>query len=77
MQQSGRLQNDSGTENACRAYEKGTQTGDDPIRGAQVGSALAATIEDQQLMPDERGFGNDGTESARPCKSDHGDNQMN
>src|SRR2546421_6643320 len=27
MQQSGRLQNDGGAENACRAHEKGAQTG--------------------------------------------------
>jgi serine/threonine protein kinase len=33
MQQSGRLQNDGGTENACPAHEKGTQAGDDPIGG--------------------------------------------
>ena len=31
MQQSGRLQNDGGTENACPAHEKSAQTGDDPI----------------------------------------------
>jgi hypothetical protein len=40
MQQSGTLQNDGGTENACRAHEKGTQTGDNPIGGAQVGARL-------------------------------------
>jgi hypothetical protein len=28
MQQSGRLQNDSGAENACRPHEMGAQTGD-------------------------------------------------
>ena len=28
-------------------------------------------------MPDQRGFGNNGTESARPCQSGHGDDQMN
>ena len=77
MQQSGRLQNDGGTENACPAHEKGTQTGDDPIGGAEIGRTLAAAIEDQQLMPDQHGFGNNGTEPARPCQSGHGDNQMN
>jgi hypothetical protein len=45
MQQSGRLQNDGGTENTCPAHEKGTQTGDDPIGGAQVRRTLAAAIE--------------------------------
>ena len=46
MQQSGRLQNDGGTLNACRVHEKGAQTGDDTLCGAQVGSMLAAAIED-------------------------------
>jgi len=51
-QQRGRLQNNGGTEKACRAHEKGAQTGDDAIPDAQVGSTLAAAIEDQQLMTD-------------------------
>jgi len=36
VQQSRRLQNDGGTENACPVHEKGTQTGDDPVGGAQL-----------------------------------------
>jgi hypothetical protein len=74
---SGRSQNDGGTENACRAHEQGAQAGDDTIRGAQVGRTLAAAIEDQQLMPDQGRFGDNGTESARPCQSGQGDDQMN
>src|ERR1700682_3045566 len=35
MQQCGRLQNDGGAENACRAHEKGAQTGADTTPGAQ------------------------------------------
>jgi hypothetical protein len=46
MQQRGRLQDDGGTQNACRVHEQGAQTGDDTLCGAQVGSTLAATIED-------------------------------
>ena len=42
----------TGTEDACRAQEKGEQTGGIAIRGAQVGRTLASSIEDQQLMPD-------------------------
>src|SRR6266851_737967 len=67
MQQSGRLQNDGGAENARRAHEKGAQTGDDTIRRAQIGRTLAAAIEDPQLMFDERRLGNDGTEASWPC----------
>jgi len=40
MQQSGRLQNEGGAENTCRAHEKGAQSGDDTIRGAQIGRTL-------------------------------------
>jgi len=39
------------------------QAGDDPIRGTKVGRALTPAIEDQQLMPDQHGFGENGTES--------------
>ena len=28
-------------------------------------------------MPDEHGFGDNGTESTRPCQSGQGDDQMN
>ena len=77
MEESGRLQNDGGTENACRPHEKSAQGGNDTIRGTQVGSTLSTTIEDQQLMPDQRGFGDDGTESARPCQSGQSDDHMN
>jgi hypothetical protein len=64
MQQRGRLQNDGGAENACRAHEKGAQSGDDTIRGAQIGRTLAAAIEYPQLMFDEHRLGNDGTEAS-------------
>jgi hypothetical protein len=67
MQQSGRLQNDGGAENACRAHEEGAQTGEDSIRGAQIGRTLAAAIENPQLMFDEHRLGNDRTEASWPC----------
>ena len=28
-------------------------------------------------MPDQGGFGNNGTEASRPCQPDDGDDQMN
>ena len=77
MKQGGRLQNDGGTENGCRAHEKSAQAGDDTIRGTQVGRTLSTTIEDQQLMPDQGGFGHDGTDSAPPSHSDQSDDHMN
>lgn len=66
-----------GTVNACRAHEKSAQAGDETIRGTQVGRTLSTTIEDQQLMPEQCGFGDNGTESARPCQSGQDDDQMN
>src|SRR4030095_10644274 len=77
MQQSGRLQNDGGTNDTCRAQEQGAQAGDDPIRGTQVKRTLAPAIEDEQLMPDQQGFGANGTESTGPRQSGQGDDQMN
>jgi hypothetical protein len=68
---------ESGAENACRADEKGAQTSDDTISGAQIGRMLAAAIEYPQLMFDEHRLGNDGTEASWPCSPDYGDDQMN
>jgi hypothetical protein len=38
---------------------------------------LAPAIEDEQLMPDQHGFGDNGTKSTRPRQSGQGDDQMN
>src|SRR5215467_8742790 len=46
MQESGWLQDDGGTQNACWVHEQGTQTGDNTLCGAQIGSTLAAAVED-------------------------------
>ena len=51
-------------------------TGNHPIRNPQVGSAFPTAIENQQLMADQRGFRNDGTEPTRPRKSNYGDDHM-
>ena len=77
VQQGGRPQADGGTQDACRAHEHGAQTGDDAIRGTQVGRTLAAATKDEQLMSDQHRFGNDGTESAWPRQPRQGDDQMN
>ena len=39
--------------------------GDGPIRGRKVGRALAPAIENQQLMPDQHGFGENGPWNSR------------
>src|SRR5215471_8725654 len=76
-QQSGRLQNDRGTQDTRRAHEEGAQAGDNPVFGTQVGRTLASAIKDEQLMSDQHRFGDNGTESTRPHQSGQGDDQMN
>jgi hypothetical protein len=44
MQQSGRLPNDGGTENASRAHVKGTQAGLGPIGARRLGARLRARL---------------------------------
>jgi hypothetical protein len=65
-EESGRLHNDGGTNDTCRAQEKGAQSDEDTIRRAQVGRTLTAALEDEQLMFDEHRFGNHATETSRP-----------
>jgi len=75
-QQSRGFQNNSRTKSPRGVDEQRAQPGKDPICGAQVGCPLAPAMEDQQLMPDEHGLGDDGTDSSRPCQPRHGHDQM-
>jgi len=77
MQESRRLQNDGRAQQAYSTYESRAQTSDHPIRRAEIGRTLAATIHNEQLMPEQDGFTNHGTKPARPCQPDHQHNQMN
>jgi hypothetical protein len=56
------------------AQEQRARASDDRIRGTQVGARLRPR---SRMMPDQRGFGDNGTESTRPCQSAQGDDQMN
>ena len=58
-------------------HELGALTGDNPVGKAQVGSALPTAIQDEDLMPSERRFRDDGTKATRFYKPDDGDDQMN
>ena len=53
------------------------KTGDNPVGNAQVGSALPTAIQDEDLMPGERRFRDDGTKAPRFYEPDDGDDQMN
>jgi hypothetical protein len=52
------------------------QTGGNAIRRPQIGSSLPATVQNQDLVSHQHGFGNNGTEPARPSKPDNGGNGM-
>jgi hypothetical protein len=51
-------------------------TGDNPVGDAQTGSSLPAAIQDENLMPSQHGFGDDGTKAPKFYKADNGDDQM-
>jgi len=69
VQKGRRLQNDGRTEQPGRPHKESAPTGDDAIREAEIRSALARAMEDQQLMFDQDGLGNYGTDAARPRQS--------
>ena len=56
--------------------KQGAPTGEEAIREAEVGSAVAGALENQQLMFDEEGLGQDGTDAARACQSGEGGDEM-
>ena len=68
-------QNNRGPQNACRAHQQGAQSGDDAIRGAKVRSSLPTTIQNQDLVSHQYGFGNNRTDPTRPRKSNYGDDK--
>src|SRR5262245_7543624 len=74
--QRGRPQSDGRAKKAGPANEKSTQTSQDTISGAQVGSALTAAIEDEQLMLDQNRLGDDGTKTPRTRQPSNCHDQM-
>ena len=53
------------------------KTGDNAIGNAQDGSSLPTAIQDEELMPSERHFRDDGTKATRFYKPNDSDDQMN
>jgi hypothetical protein len=58
------FQDDRGTDQPARAHKERTHAGDDAISEAEIGCTFAGTIEDQQLVLDEHGFGHHGAGAA-------------
>jgi hypothetical protein len=76
VQEGRRLYHDGRTDPPGRPYKQSAPAGDEPIREAEVGSAVAGAIEDQQLMFDEEGLGKYGTDAARTRQSGEGGDEM-
>jgi len=76
IHQGRRLHNNGRPEHPCPANEESTHAGYDTVRGARLGARLATAIEDQELMFDQYGFGNDRRESAWSCQPHHSNDRM-
>jgi hypothetical protein len=75
-QQGGWLQDDGAAKNPGRFHQQGAHTDDNPVEHAQVGSALAASLKDQQLMTDQNRLGDNGSKTTALRKSADGNDQM-
>ena len=75
-QQRGRFEDNRGTDQPARADEDRTQTSDHAIRGTEIGRPFSRTIEDQQLVLDEHGFGHHRAGAAGTGESGNGRQQM-
>ena len=54
-----RSEHDRRAEHTSRAHEQRTDTGEDPIRHAEIRRPVSRAIETQQLMLDQERFGDD------------------
>ena len=75
-QQRGRFEDDCRTDQPAWAYEDRTQPGNHAISGTEIGRPFSRTIEDQQLVLDEHGFGHHGTGAAGTGQSGKRRQQM-
>ena len=75
-QHSRRLEDDRGPDHPARVHEERTQAGDHAIRRTEMGRPFSRTIEDQQLVLDEHGFGHHGPGAAGAGEPGDGRQQM-
>ena len=75
-QQRGGFEDDRGADHPAGSHEKATEAGDHAIRPAEIGGPFSGTIEDQQLVLDEDGFGHHRTLAAGPGQAGDGRQQM-
>lgn len=67
---------DRRTDEAGGPNEKRAQTGDQTIGSAKIGCSLPGSIEDEELMFDENGLGDDGTDATGPQEPGEGGKDM-
>jgi hypothetical protein len=75
-QQSRGFEDDRGTDHPARSHEERAQACDNTIRETKIGRPFSRSIEDQQLVLDEHGFGDHGTRAARTGQSGDRRQQM-
>jgi hypothetical protein len=72
----GRSQHDGNTEQPSWPDDERTKPGDDPIHRAEIRCPVTATIQDHQLVLQEKGFGHNCTTAARSHQSRDSNNQV-
>ena len=73
MQQRRWLSDNSASQHASWVHEKGAYTSDNAIGNAQLGRSLPTAIQDEELMPSEHRFRDDGKKATRFYKPNDGD----
>lgn len=75
-QKGGRFEYDRRTDEAGGPDEKSAQTGDQAIGSAKIGCSVPRSIEDEELVFDENGLGDDGTDAAGTQEPGEGGDDM-
>jgi len=70
------FENDRRTDEADRPSEKSPQTGNQAIGSAKIGCSLPGSFEDEELMFDENGLGDGGTDAVGSQESGEGGKDM-
>jgi hypothetical protein len=77
VQQGGRSQHNCRTNQACRPHEQRAKSSDETIECPKIRRSLMGSIQDQQLMLDENGFRDHGTDAAWAQKPGNRGEDMN
>ena len=71
-----RSQDDGRAEHAGRAHEERTHAGEDTVRCAEIRRAVSRAIENEQLLLDQKRFGDDRPQTARAQQPSEGGDQV-